>query len=214
MTTFRDISARILRVLADTDGTQYDTDLLLDGVRAALEELLHWVPKQAVTTVVGDGTSTAFVLPSDLYQVVSVWDSESGRFIPQATMSAGQYPGGNLESNQDWTEYPEGSLSLANALEDGETLVVYYNAKWVSPSSANDDIETPSWLHRAIVFYAASYALLKRATAGANVGQFDLKTVDSGTPPMNPMKDMSTYFYDRFLQAMKTVPGRRKGVHG
>jgi hypothetical protein len=202
MATLEEAQDKIRRLLpADPSKAQYTDALLLDGIEAALNEVLAWVPKNASTSLEGDGTETEFALPDDLYRIISVYDTHEGSYIPQSIMS------GDVSSN-DWVEYPEGYITFSVAPEDAVT--VYYGASWTVPVEDDDVIETPDWLTRAICFYAASYALLRSSVEGANLNQFDIKTVDSGTPLMNPLLDMSTHYYDRFIQAMKTMPARMR----
>jgi hypothetical protein len=132
-------------------------------------------------------------------------------YIPANILSVGKSPGSDLETNQDWMEYPEGYLSLANA--PTSDLVVHYAAVWEAPVDDDDTIEAPSWTHRALVFYAASYALLDKASSASNIRQWNVN-IDSGTPVMNPMRDMSSYFMERFTIEMDRMPARIRGVHG
>lgn len=211
MATLSDLRDRVYRVLADQTHDQYSADLVDDGIRAALEAILPWVPKTSEETLVGDSVEVSFELPEDLYRITAVFDETSGYYIPQNILAAGTSPGNNLQSNQDWMEYPEGYLSLANAPE--ADLIVYYGAVWTVPEDDDDVIEPPDWLHRALVFYAASYAMLDKASSASNIRQWNLN-IDSGTPAMNPMRDMSVHFYERFVIEMERMPARQRGVHG
>lgn len=211
MATLSELRDRVFRVVADPGGQQFSTGLINDGIVAALESVLPWVFKRSVETLTADGILTSFALPLDLYRIVAVFDTDSGIYIPKNILSSGESPGHDLESNQDWMEYPEGYLSLANA-PDGD-MILHYGAVWDVPVDDDDVIEPPEWIHRALVFYAASYILLDRATAAANIRQWNVE-VDSGTPIMNPMRDMSTYFLERFRIEMERVPARIRGVHG
>jgi len=211
MATLSEIRERVYRVLADPSGGQYTSALVDDGIVAALESILPWVFKTAIETFDGDGEAVAFEMPADMYRVTAVFDTDSGLYIPQNLLSAGQSPGADLESNQDWMEYPEGYLSLANA--PTSTIVLHYGATWEVPVDDDDVIEAPAWVSRALVFYAASYALLDKASSAANIRQWNVE-VDSGTPVMNPMRDMSTYYLERFRIEMERMPARMRGVYG
>src|SRR3990172_11308351 len=114
MATLSEIRERVYRVLADPSGGQYTSALVDDGIVAALESILPWVFKTAIETFDGDGEAVAFEMPADMYRVTAVFDTDSGLYIPQNLLSAGQSPGADLESNQDWMENPEGYLSLAD----------------------------------------------------------------------------------------------------
>jgi hypothetical protein len=213
MTTLTELRERIYRVIADPSASQFSSDLVDDGIRAALEAVLPWVFKKSVETFDGDGVEASYDLPEDCYRVVAVFDESSGTYIPQNTMSANTSPGENIVSNQDWMEYPHGEISFANPIEDGKTITVHYGAIWEAPVDDDDDIEAPTWLHRALVYYAASYALLEKASSSSNIRQWNVQ-IDSGTPIMNPMRDMSTYFLERFRIEMERVPAVAKGTYG
>lgn len=212
MTTLSELRERVYRVLSDKTHGQYDIDLMNDAISASLEAILPWVFKRSMTTLETDGETVTFELPDDYYRVTGVLDVSSGYYIPQNTLAAGQTPGGrSLETNQDWLEYPDKSISLAN-IPEGD-IVVYYAATWEVPVDDEDVIEAPLWAHRALVFYAASYALLDKASSASNIRQWNVQ-VDSGTPAMNPMRDMSTYYMERFRIEMERMPAMLKGVYG
>ncbi len=208
MATLSEIRERVLRVLADPGAAQYDNDLLDDGIKAALEAILPWVFKRSLATLTADSTTVSFELPDDLYRVVAVLDSENGLYIPQNILSPGRPQGSDLDTNQDWMEYPDGWISFAVAPE--YNIVVHYGATWEVPADESSIIESPSWTHRALVYYAASYALLNRASSSASIRQWNVET-DSGTPAMNPMKDMSTYYFERFRIEMERMPAMARG---
>lgn len=213
MATLLDIRERVQRILADPSGAQYTQDLLNDGIVAALEAILPWVSKTAVEQFEGDDETVEFELPADVYRINAVFDTEKGVYIPQNILSVGRNPGFDIESNNDWLEYPEGSLSLANAPTSDGQIILYYSATWTAPTDDDDAIEAPVYTHRAITFYAASYALLEKASSSSNIRQWNVQ-VDSGTPIMNPMRDASEHLYKRFLAEMERIPARLRGVHG
>ena len=211
MATLLEIRERIYRVLSDPTRGQYSTDLVDDGIAAALEAILPWVFKRSVFELDGDGVEVSFELPADLYKIIAVLDTDTGMYVPANIMSVGIAPGADLDTNQDWMEYPEGYISLANA--PSSTVIVHYGATWEIPAEDDDVIEAPIWTHRALVFYAASYALLEKASSASNIRQWNVN-IDSGTPVMNPMRDMSSYYMERFVLEMERIPARIRGVHG
>jgi hypothetical protein len=210
MTTLSDLRDRVLRVVNDPSSSQFTADTVNDGILAALEAILPWISKPSIATLVGDAEETEFELPTDIYRITAVFDGTSGTYLPENVMAALKAPGDN-EANNDWMQYPSGSISFANAPENDVT--VYYGAVWGTPVDDDDAIESPTWADRALVFYAASYALLERASSSANIRQWNVQ-VDSGTPVMNPMRDMSSYFLERFRIEMERMPHYLRGVHG
>lgn len=208
MTTLSELRERVYRVLSDPGHGLYTPDMMNDGIVAAMEAILPWVSKRSVATLEADGVANSFELPEDIYRVTAVFDADSGSYLPENSLSSGSRPGMNLDSNQDYLQYPEGYLSLANA-PTGD-LTVYYGARWAVPVEDEDVIEAPIWVHRALVFYAASYALLDKASSASNIRQWNVQ-VDSGTPIMNPMRDMSTYYLERFSAEMARMPASVRG---
>lgn len=209
MAQLTDIRDRVYRLLSDLDGTQFDVDLIDDGIVAAHDAILPWVFKRSNATLEGDGETVLFELPTDYYRMVAVYDADQGINIPQNILSAYQSPGQNIETNQDWIEYPEGYISFANAPE--EDVILYYGAKWTYPTADTDVLEVPDWLLQAVVLYAASYSLMEKASNSSNIRQWNIQQ-DSGTPVMNPMKDMSSYLLERFTLYMKMIPARERGA--
>jgi len=211
VTTLSGLRTVVYRLLSDTDQVQFDADFVDDGIRAALFAILPWLFKRKQVSFAADGETTEFTLPTDLYMIISVFDADSGIYLKKNTLSAGMSPGSDLETNQDWLEYQEGSITFANAPE--EDPIAYYGAYWDIPTADADVLEPPIWSHTALAYYAASYALLQKASAASNIRQWNVE-VDSGTPAMNPMRDMSSYYLDRFRIEMDRIPSRPRGVHG
>lgn len=217
MTTLSDLRNRCLRILGDDTGSQFSDELLNDGVMAALDAILSWYPKSQTLVCEGDDEKTSFDLPADFYRIAAVFDSNTGMYIPAATMAPFQSPGGNIEANQDYLEFPDGSIVFANALVAETSCTVYYYASW--PHVTEDDdlndwvIPTPIWLDTALALYTSSYALLQKASQSSNIRQWNVD-VDSGTPAMNPMRDQSGYLMERFAIEMNRIPARMRGVRG
>jgi hypothetical protein len=214
MATLADLVSKVRRLIADENSALYSDALITDGLLTAIDAILPWMPKQLTQALVGDGVAVSFALPSNCYRIVAVLDSSSGAFIPALRMNAYGSPGDNLMTNQDWCEYPEGYVTFANTIQVDESMTVYYSAVWPKPSIGSDVISVPSYAHPALAYYAASYTLLNKATSGASLNQWDQAGVDSGTPVMNPMKDMSSYFLERFRIEMDRLPHRIRGAHG
>lgn len=211
MATREQLRAQVQRLLSDTDGSLYNQDLYNDGIAAALEAILPWVFKNAQETLAGNETLTEFELPDGLYRITGVLDETNGIFIPASNLSAYTSPGSNIQVNNDWVEYPEGSISFAVAPIGN--IILYYGAVWEQPEDDEDEIEAPDWIERALAFYTASYVLLSPASSASNIRQWNLN-IDSGTPVMNPMRDMSTYFMERFRIEMERMPSRIRGARG
>lgn len=212
MTTRLQLRDKVRYVLGgDIAQVNFTDDVLNASIDAALDALLPWVSKASVAEFVGDGVLDSFQLPADLYRVTAVFDSESGIYLPQNSLMALSSPGSNIETNQDWIEYPEGYLTFSRFIEVEETITLYYGAMWEKPNDDTDVIEAPEYCLNALIYFAASHALLEKATQASNVRQWNID-VDSGTPTMNPMRDMSTYFMDRFRIEADRLPSRTRGT--
>lgn len=200
---------RIQRLVDDANGTIYSEDLIWDGVCEAHDAILPWVPKFASTILTAGSNGSLFQLPSDLYTIQAVKDVNSGKFLPRATLtpSSYRYTTSTGEAN-DWIEYPQGYLSLAAAMTEGDQLELYYFAYWSKPpteTSLTFVIEVPTAAQYGICLYAASNCLLAKSTSSANIRQYNVR-VDSGTPVDNPLKDQSEFYRHLFYQEMKMMP--------
>jgi hypothetical protein len=112
-------------------------------------------------------------------------------------------------AEQSWVEYPEGHITFMQPLSTSGAKL-YYSGMWAKPALDADSIEAPAITHVGIVLFAASYCLLSKASASANIRQYNTK-VDSGIPIHNPEAEMSTYFLRRFEAEMNRHPSRAKG---
>jgi hypothetical protein len=112
-------------------------------------------------------------------------------------------------AEQSWVEYPEGHIAFMQPLSTSGAKL-YYSGMWAKPALDADSIEAPAITHVGIVLFAASYCLLSKASASANIRQYNTK-VDSGIPIHNPEAEMSTYFLRRFEAEMNRHPSRAKG---
>jgi hypothetical protein len=214
MTTKAEVRNRVLRLLGDPQGAQYEVSLLDDALASALIAVCKWVPKTQNTALAGDNSKLEFDLPANLYRITAVLDSSNDFFLPQTNLTPGISPGvGKASNNQitgnDWIEYPEGHITFANA--PSGSITVYYGAIWKYPTEDNEALETPSFLLTAITYYCCGYVVSNNALASANTRQYNVK-VDSGTPSENPLRDMATYFFKLFENEMNSLPARVRGV--
>jgi len=155
MTTKAEVRNRVLRLLGDPQGAQYEVSLLDDALASALIAVCKWVPKTQNTALAGDNSKLEFDLPANLYRITAVLDSSNDFFLPQTNLTPGISPGvGKASNNQitgnDWIEYPEGHITFANA--PSGSITVYYGAIWKYPTEDNEALETPSFLLTAITY--------------------------------------------------------------
>jgi hypothetical protein len=215
MTTLADLKRQIIHLLGDVEdaganpvaGKQYSASLLLEGVCAGVDAILPWIPKALEALLTGDGTTQAYALPAGLYRIEAVYDQQANILMPEGMLAAGNAWGSLTE--QRWLEYPGGFITFMKPLASPGARL-YYTGMWTKPALDADAIEPPAITHIGIVLFAASYCLLSKASASANIRQYNTK-VDSGVPIHNPEAEMSTYFLRRFEAEMNRHPARAKG---
>lgn len=207
MTTYADLVNRVLRTLKDVDQAKFDDDLIFDGLTAAHDAILPWVPNYGKVTVTTGSVGDLFELPSDCYIVDAVQLLTTGEFIPKNMFYAHSVRG-QYATNNDWSEYPHGYISLAVALEEEDTFNVYYRAFWDKPSNSSDTahvITVPAYAHSGLVYYASSHCLIPESYSTANLNQFKMRP-EQGTPVDNPIEVMSNFLMNRFYNEMKMMP--------
>jgi hypothetical protein len=205
--TYDDIHNRVLRLLNDADAATYGDELCYDGIVAAHDAILPWVPKQSITTVTAGSDGLLFALPADTYIVQAVQIESSGEFVPKANFAPRSIRRSDYLA-QDWIEYPSRYVSLANSLSEGSKVNIYYLAYWDKPANAENGtfvLTVPPMAHQGLVYYAASHVLLPSAVNSASIRQFNQR-IDSGTPEDNPLKTESKYLLERFMNEMKMMP--------
>jgi hypothetical protein len=207
MATFEDIKNQVLLVLGENPDEEpgYHEDLLLDAVCGSLDAILPRVWKPSTDTITGGAIQHQ--LPSDIFEIQAIWDDTLSMFLDPAVLAAGE-PSASVSGN-GWYQFPHGHVSFYSELGDnGGTLM--YAATWVKPAAESDTIESPAYSHLAMTYYAASYTLLSKATSAAELGAYRTR-IDSGTPEHNPVRDISTYFLQRFEMEMERMPTITKG---
>jgi hypothetical protein len=208
--------SRVIRLLGDEvieqdygepiAGNIYSAAALLDACCAALDAITVRVWKQSIHEI--EETGTEFDLPIDLIEIEGVYDNENEMLVPQLPFVQGHSL--TVESVNAWIPYPYGCITFMNELnEDG--ALIYYSANWAYPEEDEDVLEPPEIASTALCFYAASYLLLSQAATTGSIRQFNQK-VDSGAPTDNPVKDMSTYFLNRYETELRQLPQRQKGI--
>jgi hypothetical protein len=209
MSTFADLKARVGRMLKDE---QITDELIFDAVDAALDAILPWQAPRATQVITGDGTNKTFALSDDLYEIDAI-QADDGEFLPIATLAPGLFRGASAGGENDWIEYPTGTLSLSKAPANDASVTVYYRAHWTKPANeSNDDfvLTVPKYLEYPVALYAAAYALMPKSAQSANIRQFNTK-VDSGNPGHNPVADRMTFILKLFRDEMNSHPRQIAG---
>ena len=213
MATLSELRARILRLLDDPEGAGYSDDLLLNAISAALDAILPWAPKTSISSITGDGTTKAFPLPTDLYEIEALVDESTGEVLPRSVLAPGLLLGVNSRNNNDWLEYPSGSISFSKAPSNGATYTLYYLAYHSKPTEMSNDftLSTPDFCIIGLALYAEAYALLPAAVGVAEIGSFKTR-VDSGTPEHNPFQRAVTFIMEAFTREMNRHPKHQRAV--
>lgn len=190
-------------------GTQYDSDILLLSLHAALEAILPKCSKQTVADIdVEDTDETVYELPTDLIQIEGIYDIGKSAFLPQFDMRAGNALTATLGNG--FLSYPYGYVTFLSGLSTSGAKL-YYSAQWETPADDDDDLEPPQYALLPLLYYAASFVTLSKSVGASVLRQYNTK-IDSGTPIQNPMEQTSSYFLKRFDIAMQVLPVQRKGV--
>lgn len=214
MSTYDDIQSRIYRLLNDPNESTYSDELVYDGVVAAHQAILPWVPKYATGALTAGSDGQLLQLPSDCYQIQSVRRDDDGLYLSRASMAPGTVRHDDVQTALDWINYPAGYIHLNYAVDEGDTFTLYYFARWGLPSSVADTqfvLEVPEMAIQGMVYYAGAHVLIPSAVNSATIRQFNLR-VDSGTPEHNPLKAESDYLRSLFYTEMKLMPSYLRAI--
>lgn len=209
--TYAQFSLKVSRLISDPNQEIYSEEIIHDATCSAHDAILPWVPFYGETELTAGSDGDLFVLPEDVYDIQAVQIVETGKFIPKATLANGTVRG-NTQSENDWIESPRGYISLSYPLTESDLLKIYYLAHWPKPplpTSSSFVIRVPSMAHQGMIYYTASIVLTSVIVDTATLGPFKTR-IDSGTPQHNPMKDVSDWFRQLWLQEMKLMPPYQK----
>lgn len=196
--------------VTDVTGVESSAVLLRGGIRAALRKITSRVWKQSVQTLTITVDTTVFELPSDLINIEAVYDSYLKTFCSRMKLVAS----GEITVGSDgnaWIPYPNGSITFINALKANYGGIVYYSALWDEPTDESDVLEAPAYAYTAMLYYAASYCFLAKASGSSGIRQYAQK-VDAGKPTDIPAKDMANVFLQRYENEMQSLPMTEKAI--
>lgn len=187
-------------------GSSTSADLLKDACHAALLALTSRYWKSSVLEVAADDEATEISLPADLIAVEAVFDAYLNTFLPKTFFQPGN---SFMGSSNSWIDFPQGTIVLSNPMASGGK--VFYSAHWALPSDDADALEVPTMCLPFLLFFATSYCYMRKASETGDLRQFNSK-VDSGTPTMNPAKDLSDFFLKRSEVELQRLPMKQKGM--
>lgn len=207
MATLSDMISKVELVLSSAgESAENVTDLIFDGIVAAHEAILPWLPKTAITEITSGSSGMDFLLPADVYLVDGVYDASNDKMLPKLDLS----PGVVFKDSTDvakWFDMPIGYIRL-NRSVDEDTIGVIYRATWNVPDNASDSnfvIEVPRFAHTALVIYAAAYVGFILAGSTADLRQYGNQT-QSGNPEHNPLLTWSNRLLKRFMEEVSSFP--------
>ena len=211
-TQLGELRDRIYRLVGDPAEEGYSPEIVIDGIVAAHDAILPWVPKTGQDSFTGDGSATAFAVPSDVYALEAIIVDSTGETIPPAIFSPGNYWGSTTVNSNDWIEYPSGYVTFSKAIASNATYSVFYAARWGVPDLTSQDtfvLEPPDYVMVGMAYYAAAYAILPSAVSVSEIRQFGTR-VDSGNPEHNPMQRASEYLLKLFAAEMNRHPKHQR----
>lgn len=210
--TYAELVSKVSRLVSDPDITTYTDEIYHDGICAAHDAILPWVPNfQVATLTYTSGSSGKFLLPTDAYDIQAVCIGAE-KFMSKATLAAGTTRPTSLTYG-DWIESPKGYLNISTDEEYiASDITVHYLAHWPKPPATGNSgfsIVVPACAYMGMIYYAASVVVTPVVVDISTLGPFKIR-VESGTPEDNPMMRTSEWFRNLFLQEMKMMPPYQK----
>jgi len=206
---YGDLRDRILRLLGNPDGEGIEPEIIVEAIAASHDAILPWVPKLAQTTIVGDGSSVAFDLPSNFYAVEAVIVNATGEILGRSVFTPNAYFGTNTQATNSWILLPTNHISFSKAPGTNVVYNLYYMATWNKPTIGvrdDDVLEPPDHLITAMSFYSTAYLLIPDSMS-VSTGIAPYKTkVDSGNPEHNPIERSIMFMLNLFNQEMGRHP--------
>ena len=219
----------------------YSSDLLIDGINAALDAICVKIWKPSLIVILGPlgvpdeglgitqissigmtspqgpiGTVKA-LLPTDLIDIESVWSFQYGTFIPKIPLAI-HHALENVWANS-WFLYPHGYITFSMDLSATEKMTVFYSAYWTHITEADETTELSGESVQLEPPNLANEAIALYAASYCLINQANqaasIRTyntkVDSGTPTQNPAKEMSQYLLQRYQYELDKLPKMDKG---
>lgn len=211
--------ARIRRAVDDVevDGGEvfYSDDIIQDAIAEAHKAVLPWHPKLSthVFTSGSGGETNSFALPDDFYGVDAFRDDRTGIMLPSIQMLAQGYIGEDIEGNEFYL-YPTGYITLAKEPTEDDTFTMFYRAYWSVPTASSgvgSEMEIPSKLETALLWFCCAYLLTPEAVSSASIRQWNTRA-DSGNPEHNPVAERSKFFMRMFMDAVMLHQAHSQGV--
>jgi hypothetical protein len=207
---FEDFRAMILNTLKADEDSTYSDELIHEATCLAIDAILPWIPKAALTTITADGLLDRFPLPADCYAIEAIQDVTTGTFVEKDLIQPGKMRN-SAQGDRNlftWLEFPRGSLYLSKVLDQGREIRVYYTAYFNKPSTKDDldfELETPRYALAGMLYWACAHCVIPFSTSAAQVRNWNQK-IDSGKPTDNPLEANARFYRQLFIDEMTRVP--------
>ncbi len=206
--TLDELKERVQALLSTIDennefDNSKDIDLIVDGIAAAHDAIMPWVPKRAQETI--PSATEVHELPDDLYDIEAVLDTSNNTVYPRLLLEPGQ-----IKESAYWFDFPHGSITFNE--ESASEYTLFYLAHYTKPESEEDltgEMEPPAYCMTAMVFYATAYVLLPDSVQSAEIRQWNVKA-DSGQPEHNPIEKSVVFLLSLFRNEMDSHPSYQR----
>lgn len=192
-----ELKVQIGRKVNDPTALNY-ADSLLDNFNDALRLLASaHTGVASVSTITGDGETTAFPSPLNLVEdrVYGVLNVESDVWLNQVDFIPGR------ATEEGYYVWPSGYINFNPAIPEDEEYKVYYIAYYNIVTDDNHNVIVPNWAYEALKLYTAGRTLEDIAGKMALLGQFRTR-VDSGNPEDQPILKLSTRYMEQFWEVL------------
>ena len=195
-TTWSEVETKLDAFLGDaektgTDGTvrdrSYPIPLRVYAWNWAQRVLVHHTPLQKIQVLSINSDDRSTSLPSDLYKVHRIYDSEKTRFLRPTGWEPGDYRQIDDETPVYWLWGD--TLKLEKDASD-TTLTLYYWAYYPEISMPDEDtgsgdILVPSWAESAMCHLVTAFVLNPKAVEATDLNQYKVR-YEAGNPLHNP----------------------------
>lgn len=197
-------------ILKDPAGSKWSDDMLKDFMGWALDALCAHTAYATGTSYAGDGETTTFSLPSNIYLpldqagLVTVQDG-AGAEIPKYLLPVFSSYGLSPNDERGYLCWQDDQIVTNVPVDDADSLVVYYYAYYTHPVSDTDLVTAPMWAHAALSYRIGAYALAQREISEAKISTFDDKR-DSGTPEDSATRLQAEAWIKRWYEELAAHP--------
>lgn len=183
--------------------------MLRDIVWWALDTLCSHTAAVSSCTLTGDGETTSFTLPDNLYlpvetagAVYTQTNNLDHYFVP-ARSSIMEMP------CYQFVNRPPRNLRFMEAPRSGQIITVEYYAYYPHPYLDTDMIEAPSWSLPALSYLIAAHAMTTQEMSVSNIRQF-VDQEDRGGPEDNPFLQQHKFFMGLYDKELSRYPYQKR----